>query len=565
MPSVGVQLRGTRERGEALQSFVTVPNVRGLPKGKPLPQGGSPDHHTKNTNFPFFLLCYAWFAHNTPKMDFSEIRASDLLDTLQIGVVVHSCDTSVLYANPKALEFLNLTENQVLGATACAPVWRFLDQYGEEMHVEDYPVNQVVGNRTTLKDLQLGIDAPSGPKTWLNCNAYPEFSADGTIRRIVVNFIDISEQKEAIPFKEVVSLCHDAILVTEANTTAPPGPKILYANEAFYQLTGYSEEEVLGNTPRMLQGERTCRETRRRIRQALKDKVPIRETLLNYRKDGTTYWNELSLFPLKNKYGEVVHFVGVQRDASVRKEREEEVNKTNQKLHDRNLELKRINEQKNQILGVVAHDLRNPLYALTTAFEIVSDLVDENDPELFGIINTSINHMNAIIEDLVTSRGLHAPESRTSRQTHLLNELIHEVVKLNAPSAKKKGITIGVEVPDDIKACVDYGQLQRALDNLLSNAIKFSPSRSNVLVGCEIVGSGLIRLFVHDSGPGLTEDDKAKVFGPFQRLSAQPTAGEASTGLGLSIVKKIAELHGGDAGVISDHCDGAKFYLDIPC
>jgi len=497
-------------------------------------------------------------------MDFGDLRAGDLLDTLQIGVVVHSCDTSVLYANPKALELLRMTSDQALGRSAFDPKWHFLDQYGNPMPVEDYPVNQVVSSKSPVKDLQAGICDSSDGVTWVNCQAYPELDANGEIVQIVVNFIDITAQKEAIPCREIVALSKDAIVVTEAKTIDKPGPRILYANQAFYDLTGYDEHEVIGNNPRMLQGDGTSTETRRRIREALTRKVPVRVTILNYRKDGTPYWNELSLFPLKNDYDEVTYFVGLQRDGSARKHREEEVKAANRKLHDRNLELKRINEQKNRILGIVAHDLRNPLYALTTSFELVSEFVDDNDPELFEIIQSSIRNMNAIIEDLVESQALHTAEITTSKETNHLDELIHEVTKLNFQNARKKDITIRTDVPEAITASFDYGKLQRALDNLLSNAIKFSPARSEVAIGCEIIEPEKIRIFVHDAGPGLTEEDKTKVFEPFQRLSAQPTDGEPSTGLGLSIVKKIAQLHGGDAGVISEYLKGARFYLDLP-
>ena len=275
-------------------------------------------------------------------MDFGDIRASDLLDTLQIGVVVHSCDTSVLYANPKALELLHLTNEQALGRKAYDPNWCFLDQYGNKMPAEDYPVNQVAATKAPLSNFQVGICDSSDTVTWLNCNAYAELRPGGEIDRITVNFIDITAQKEAIPFKDIVALSKEAILVAEANTIEKPGPKILYANQAFYDLTGYSAQEVIGNNPRILQGDRTDPQTRKRIRDALTRQVPVRETILNYRKDGKPYWNELILFPLKNKYDEVTFFVGIQRDASKRKKREEEVNSANQKLHNRNLELKKI-------------------------------------------------------------------------------------------------------------------------------------------------------------------------------------------------------------------------------
>lgn len=432
------------------------------------------------------------------------------------------------------------------------------------MPVDDYPVNQVLKSKSPLTDLQVGICDSSEQITWANCNAYPELRTDGEIDRITVNFIDITSQKEAIPFHDIVSLCKDAILVTEASRFEEPGPKIIYANQAFLDLTGYTWDEIAGKTPRILQGEQTDPQARSRIRKALSAQRPIRETILNYRKDGTAYWNEMTIYPLKNDYNEVIYYVGVQRDVSKRKQREEQVQIANQQLLQSNVELKELDEMKNQTMGIVAHDLRNPLYAVATSIELIKECSNIEDPELVPIIETSANNMNAIIEDLLESQLLHTADLSLTKQKHCLVQLIHEVHDLNAQRAKKKGISIKKQSSEQLEAYVDYGKLLRAVDNLLSNAIKFSPYDSEITIGCEILDKGMIRLYVKDAGPGLTDEDMSKVFKPFQRLSAQPTADEHSTGLGLSIVKKIAKLHGGDAGVISQYLKGAVFYLDIP-
>ncbi len=497
-------------------------------------------------------------------MEFSDIRGNELLDTLQIGVVVHAPDTSVLYANPKALELLSLHKDQAMGASAFDPQWHFLNQYGTPMRPEDYPVNQVIARKAALKDLQVGTSDGSGKIIWTNCNAYPEPGPNGEIARIIVHFIDITAQKEAVPYKDIVNLSNDAIIVTDAKSFEQAGPEIIYANQAFYELTGYGAEEVIGNDPLMLQGEQTDPKARQRIREALAKQEPARVTILNYRKSGTAFWNEISLFPLKNQYGEVVHFVCVQHDASARKKREESIHAANHKLHQQNLELKTINEQKNEILGIVAHDLRNPLYAMLTSFELVGELIGQNDPELFSVIDTSLNYMNATIQDLVESQTLHAGEMAILKEPHPIDELIYEVGRLNMQNASKKAISLHTQVPAGVTAFVDYAKLQRALDNLVSNAIKFSPTRSQVIIGCEVIDLKNVRLFVDDSGPGLTAEDMDKVFAPFQRLSARPTGGESSTGLGLSIVKKIVQLHGGEVGVVSEPQKGARFFMDIP-
>lgn len=118
---------------------------------------------------------------------------------------------------------------------------------------------------------------------------------------------------------------NDAIVITEAEPFNQPGPRIVWVNKIFYERNGYSPEEVIGNTPRMLQGPGTDRAMLDRVREALTQWRPIRAELLNYRKDGTSYWNEFEIVPVANAQGWFTHWVSVQRDTTVRKQMEERV------------------------------------------------------------------------------------------------------------------------------------------------------------------------------------------------------------------------------------------------
>jgi diguanylate cyclase (GGDEF)-like protein/PAS domain S-box-containing protein len=107
---------------------------------------------------------------------------------------------------------------------------------------------------------------------------------------------------------------NDIIIVTKANPLDPPGPTIVFVNEAFTRLTGYTAEEALGRTPRILQGKLTDKATKSRIKAALIKQVPIKEKILNYTKTGNPYWLDISLVPLRNDLGEVTHFAAIERD-----------------------------------------------------------------------------------------------------------------------------------------------------------------------------------------------------------------------------------------------------------
>jgi len=256
-------------------------------------------------------------------MPYEAIDAAALLNSLHAGVVVHGPGTEILYANPRALELLRLTADQASGRVAMDPEWRFLDEEKHLLPVEEYPVNRVLASGEAVTNQVVGIvDSRSEAITWVLVNAYPERDPDGQITKVVVTFIDITREKQDIPFEQIVAYASDPVVVTEANPVVGQGPRILYVNDAFTDLTGYTPEEVIGQSPRILQGPDTDPATRSRIRQALIDRVPIQEQILNYTKGGEKYWVELKIVPLRNTRGEVTHFAAIERDITSQKAKE---------------------------------------------------------------------------------------------------------------------------------------------------------------------------------------------------------------------------------------------------
>jgi diguanylate cyclase (GGDEF)-like protein/PAS domain S-box-containing protein len=253
----------------------------------------------------------------------SQLDSSALLENLHTGVVVHNSDTSILYANSKALELLRLTRNQALGKDAFDPTWRFVDKHSQAMSVDSYPVNLVIGTQAPVSNLEVGIlDGSTEKITWVLCSAYPEFDEQQQISQVIVSFLDITRQKKTIPFEDIVELANDVIVVTDATTIAEDGPKIVYVNQAFTELTGYTKAEALGKTPRILQGPNTSVETTYKIHTALSKQLPVKAQILNYSKSGKEYWLDMNIVPMKNEFNEVFYFAAVERDVTEQMERE---------------------------------------------------------------------------------------------------------------------------------------------------------------------------------------------------------------------------------------------------
>ena len=161
---------------------------------------------------------------------------------------------------------------------------------------------------------------PDGSIHWMEGKGKFFYSAAGDAVRMVGTVTEISDRKakelQLRLLESAVTTTNDAVLITEAELMDEPGPRIFYVNPAFTRMTGYTLEEVLGKTPRILQGEKTDRASLDRIRTALETWQPVRADLINYRKDGTEFWVELSIVPIADESGWFTHRVSVQRDIS---------------------------------------------------------------------------------------------------------------------------------------------------------------------------------------------------------------------------------------------------------
>jgi signal transduction histidine kinase len=251
-------------------------------------------------------------------------------------------------------------------------------------------------------------------------------------------------------------------------------------------------------------------------------------------------------------------------------ERTAELFKANQRLAAQRADLRRSNQFKTEMLGTVAHDLKNPLGVILGRTEILTDLLDSNPVPLESLhaqirhIRDSAKRLTAMVDDLIVEAMNDALDIAIRREPLDLAVLAAEVVAANRPLAERKQQAIVLAGATSLTLVGDQERLREAIDNLVGNAVKYSPIGGEICVQVfEEAGEAVCE--VSDDGPGLSPEDIGRLFGRFQRLSAKPTAGEGSTGLGLSIVKRIAELHGGRAAAASAGPGrGATFSLAIP-
>lgn len=244
-----------------------------------------------------------------------------LLGKLQEGIIVHSEDTSILYANPSAAAILGLSEDELLGQTATSSDWYFIDENYERLHIDDYPVNHLFNKNDTFQDMLLGIHIPNKAITWVDVSGSITTDHEGNKVALIV-FSDITARREAYEkaelFHRLVESVDTGISITDPNQEDNP---LIYVNKAFSDITGYSSEDVLGKNCRFLQNEDSAQDELTKIRDAIHESRSAEALLRNYTKDGKLFYNLLNISPIfdgkKLKY-----FVGVQHNITKQKEQE---------------------------------------------------------------------------------------------------------------------------------------------------------------------------------------------------------------------------------------------------
>lgn len=227
-------------------------------------------------------------------------------------------------------------------------------------------------------------------------------------------------------------------------------------------------------------------------------------------------------------------------------------------------ELKRANDEKSTFLGIAAHDLRNPLGVILGYAEMLRD--DEyprkETYEMATKVVAAAERVRDLVAGLIEVSAAEAGRVSLEKRPCDLLGIARKVVEAYVEPASRKEIGVRLD-GTPVVVTGDPGAIHQVVENVVSNAVKFSPWKSTVVVSVHLDGgAGIVE--VEDEGPGVDEADRSRLFAKFARLSAKPTGGESSTGLGLSIVKMLTEAMGGEVTLESPPGRGARFRVRLP-
>jgi PAS domain S-box-containing protein len=357
-----------------------------------------------------------------------------------------------------------------------------------------------------------------------------------------------------------VSAATSGIVITDPNQADNP---IIFVNPAFEAMTGYRGETILGRNARLLQGPETDMESVAAMRKAVAEGRPITTDMLNYRSDGSTFWNELNLSPVRAADGQLAYFIGIMTDITYRKEVERDLvaAKTTAEL---------ANRTKTEFLANMSHELRTPLNAVigfseVMRGEIFGPIGHPQYREYAGDILNSGQHLLEVINDILDMSKIESGKMELREEVIDLGESVDSCLKLISQRAQDMGHALLVDIPDEaLKLLADSNMVKRILLNLLSNAIKFTPPGGRIELRVTRQPGGDLAIAVADTGIGIAPEDMKKIWQPFAQVENPMQRKYQGTGLGLPLVRSMAELHQANVELTSSLGKGTTVVVRFP-
>jgi PAS domain S-box-containing protein len=395
-----------------------------------------------------------------------------------------------------------------------------------------------------------------------------------SLERLTNALRDLQVAEEAIQLLlSAVQQSRDSIVITTANLNSP-GPEMVYVNPAFSRMTGYRIEESLGKTPRFLQGPNTDRALLDRLRQALEQGKPFHGEAINYHKDGSEYYVEWNITPIRNAHHDVTHFVAIQRDITERKRLEEEREHLLRQEQAARDEAEAASRTKDDFLAMLSHELRTPLTPILGWAKVLrtKQLPEAKFQEALETIEQNAKLQAQLVDDLLDlSRIVQGKLALNLEPVSLIKPIANALDTVRF-AADAKSIRIKTKLDSNVGQIMgDAGRLQQVIWNLLTNAIKFTPSQGSIAVNLERSlsepsrANSMAQITVSDTGQGINLDFLPFVFDRFRQEDSSITRQFGGLGLGLSLSRQLIEAHGGTIAATSAGAgQGTTITIQLP-
>jgi PAS domain S-box-containing protein len=347
---------------------------------------------------------------------------------------------------------------------------------------------------------------------------------------------------------------------SEVIVITDPAGKIEYVNRRFYDLTGYSRTEVIGQTPRVLKSDHHDQEFYSTMWQTISSGNVWNGEILNKKKNGELYWEGVSITPIFNNKHEIVNYLAVKEDITEKKAAQ-------QKLQAYAEQLKESNSSKDKFFSILAHDLKSPFHSLLGYTDILANeyetLNDTERRKFIGILRNSTKNVYDLVENLLQWSRLQTGRLEFSPEKLGIFRQIEYAVDILRATALKKNISIRVAMNEEIYVNADKNMIRSVLQNLISNALKFTGLNGIIDISAKR-RDHVVEVTISDNGIGMSAADIEKLFRIEVAFTRKGTAQEVGTGLGLILCKELITMHNGEIRVESKPENGSTFRFTLP-
>ncbi len=396
---------------------------------------------------------------------------------------------------------------------------------------------------------------PEGRPYYVEVHGYPILDERGEVRFMIEYSLDITARKKAEEelrklWRAIEHSAH-GIVITDAQGV------IEYVNPAFSRTTGYSPEEAIGQTPRLLRSGYHDDAFYEELWRTIKAGQVWHGEFINRRKDGSLYYEEQTIAPVRDQDGRITHFIAVKQDVTERK-------RLIRELKEAKAQAEQALAFKSALLATISHDLRTPLGAIVGYTDMLQQGVfgplNEEQKERLDAILSSAHYMRELIAMLLLHAEMESDSLKIERKIVPLRKLLSTVREGLWVLAQKRGLSLEVHMDPDApeKVYMDPRLLRSVITNLVSNALKFT-KEGGVTIRVHRVDDAHWAVAVSDTGVGMGEEERRRIFDPFYTRSHVKMSGAPGLGLGLYIVRSLVERMNGRIEVWSEEGKGSVF------
>jgi two-component system, sensor histidine kinase and response regulator len=482
------------------------------------------------------------------KLLISEERFRGLVETINDIIWEQDAQGVITYISPMVTDILGYEQEEMMGtsffkhtlASDPAELWK----KSKDNHNSLKNIQHQLGHKLTKSVIYLESNITPVFNSGGILNSFRGVSRDVTQRKFQSeNLRKLSRAVEASPI---------SVIITDAEGT------IEYMNPYVLKTTGYSQEELLGENPRILKGTSQSQSFVQSLWETISKGQQWEGEFCNIRKDKTTYWEHALISPLFDEENQISHYVGVQENITERKKADQE--------HARALiQAQAAVQAKNYFLANMSHEIRTPMNAIIgmTYLALETDL-NQRQRDYLNKINISAKTLLDIINGILDFSKIDAGKLHLEKTSFRLSDVIEDSTNLISNKIARKGLELLILIDKNVPELLvgDPIRIGQVFNNLLSNAEKFT-SKGEIEVSVQVKSQEdqyiVLECMVADTGIGVSGSQQKQLFKTFSQADSSTTRRYGGTGLGLSIVKQLLKMMDGDVQLQSEQGKGSQF------